>query len=239
MTDLDLYAVLGVLPDAEDVVIAAAYRALAKRYHPDHWKGDPATAHKRMSEINKANAILGNAARRAEYDKKRTKNQPNFSTDEIHDQAEAFQSALSDVEIKWDTACSIYPDLADLRAELAIISAQQAFAFVTLLLETKDFKRRAEIAARLERAYLERYFGTNEHILDYAKLLMRNDHRDSLKLLNHLVSVMGSDVDPNLLIDRTENEFPHPDRYSLKDLMQAKIKEHLAFCYRARVGVAS
>ncbi|MGI9227665.1 MAG: DnaJ domain-containing protein [Gammaproteobacteria bacterium] len=29
------YSTLGVTQDAEDVVIKAAYRALAQRYHPD------------------------------------------------------------------------------------------------------------------------------------------------------------------------------------------------------------
>lgn len=33
----DYYATLGVTPQAEDVVIKAAYRALAQRYHPDRF----------------------------------------------------------------------------------------------------------------------------------------------------------------------------------------------------------
>lgn len=31
----DYYAALGILPDAEVVVVIAAYRALASLYHPD------------------------------------------------------------------------------------------------------------------------------------------------------------------------------------------------------------
>ena len=58
MSSDDLYSVLGVLPDAEDIVITAAYRALAQRYHPDRWGGDPAIAHKRMSAINAAYKTL-------------------------------------------------------------------------------------------------------------------------------------------------------------------------------------
>jgi curved DNA-binding protein CbpA len=54
-TDADYYAVLGVLPDAEQVVIVAAYRALASLYHPDRWKGDVAAATKRMAEMYLAN----------------------------------------------------------------------------------------------------------------------------------------------------------------------------------------
>jgi curved DNA-binding protein CbpA len=31
----DYYAALGLLPDADDALIKAAYRVLAKKYHPD------------------------------------------------------------------------------------------------------------------------------------------------------------------------------------------------------------
>ena len=39
LTNMDLnkdyYKILGVLDNAEDIVIKAAYRALAQKYHPD------------------------------------------------------------------------------------------------------------------------------------------------------------------------------------------------------------
>ncbi len=35
------YQILNLSPDAEPVVIEAAYRALIKKYHPDLWLGDP------------------------------------------------------------------------------------------------------------------------------------------------------------------------------------------------------
>lgn len=33
----DLYEVLGVLPDVEQVVTTAAFRLLIAKYHPDRW----------------------------------------------------------------------------------------------------------------------------------------------------------------------------------------------------------
>ena len=36
----DYYLILGVLPDAQDVVIKAAYKALVQRYHPDRFQGE-------------------------------------------------------------------------------------------------------------------------------------------------------------------------------------------------------
>lgn len=69
----DYYAVLGVAPVSEDVVIAAAYRALMRRYHPDTNKD--ATAQQKAREINEADGVLGDAAKRAEYDRQRATSQ--------------------------------------------------------------------------------------------------------------------------------------------------------------------
>ena len=60
----DYYEVLQVHPRAESEVIRAAYRALARKYHPDVEGGSSA----RMIAINDAWDVLGDPIRRAAYD---------------------------------------------------------------------------------------------------------------------------------------------------------------------------
>ena len=214
MTNDDLYAVLGVLPDAEEIVVTAAYRALAQRYHPDKWQGDAAEAHDRMTRINAAYAVLGHREKRAAYDRTRNQgSQAEFQPDE--EQSGAFTSALSATEEKWGLACSVYSDLKYLRSRLARVSASLAFAFVVVLLETKTFAQRQEVAAHLEEAFLKRYFGTNPKILEYATSLVLAGEKAAAKALNRLVDVLGSDVDPKLIIDRVESEF-HLREFQIK-----------------------
>ncbi|MGZ8436915.1 MAG: DnaJ domain-containing protein [Candidatus Limnocylindrales bacterium] len=60
---IDLYEVLQVDRRAEPEVVRAAYRALARKNHPD-FGGDV----RHMASINEAWAVLGDAARRGAYD---------------------------------------------------------------------------------------------------------------------------------------------------------------------------
>jgi curved DNA-binding protein CbpA len=62
------YEILGLLNSADDVVIKAAYKALAQKYHPDKHKTNQDMATRLMSELNAAHAILGNKAKRKAYD---------------------------------------------------------------------------------------------------------------------------------------------------------------------------
>lgn len=64
MAEIDPYAVLGVPRTATREEVARAYRALAKRHHPDSG-APPSTT---MARINEAWSILGSPTRRASWD---------------------------------------------------------------------------------------------------------------------------------------------------------------------------
>ncbi|MGD8486331.1 MAG: DnaJ domain-containing protein [Chloroflexota bacterium] len=65
MAERTLYEVLMLHPTATIEVINAAYRALAKKYHPDHAGPE---ASEQMAAINEAYTILSDEDKRARYD---------------------------------------------------------------------------------------------------------------------------------------------------------------------------
>lgn len=65
----EYYRTLGVQPGASQDDLKKAYRALAKKYHPDLHPGDQ-EAETRFKEVNEAYEVLGDPDKRKEYDAK-------------------------------------------------------------------------------------------------------------------------------------------------------------------------
>jgi DnaJ-class molecular chaperone len=68
MPERDYYEVLGVARDATPEAIKKAYRALARKYHPDVNPGDK-TAEQHFKEVQQAYDILSDQEKRARYDR--------------------------------------------------------------------------------------------------------------------------------------------------------------------------
>lgn len=64
----DAYLILQIQPTAEPSVLGAAFRALARQYHPDGSSPDAV----RMAAINRAYALVRTPELRAAYDRRRT-----------------------------------------------------------------------------------------------------------------------------------------------------------------------
>lgn len=68
MEFIDYYDILGVPKTATEKEIKAAYRKLARKYHPD-LNPDDKEAEKKFKQINEANEVLGDPENRKKYDK--------------------------------------------------------------------------------------------------------------------------------------------------------------------------
>ena len=76
--DFNPYKVLKLDPSADSEVIAAAYRALSKKYHPDVDKSPDAQA--RMQQINRAYDMLKDPAERSKIDAELSRSSANSSS---------------------------------------------------------------------------------------------------------------------------------------------------------------
>ena len=166
--DEDYYAILGVHPSAEEAVIRAAYRALAKLYHPDLCKADDVA--ERMAKINEAYTTLSDEEKRKEYDSSRSNSLPEddpiFDNTEYNDE-EFFGEA-------WSLAREYYPEAAREAEELSKISTKLAFTYKAFLIDTKSFGEHTAVFERFREEFLFSYFGKNEYLQIFARRLIIN-----------------------------------------------------------------
>ncbi|MCS7055480.1 MAG: DnaJ domain-containing protein [Thermoflexales bacterium] len=96
-SDKDYYAIMQVDEAAESAVIAAAYKALAAKYHPDRNASPDAT--RRMQALNEAYEVLSDPDKRAEYDRRRPFRRNGHANGYVHP-AMPTQAALADARLR-------------------------------------------------------------------------------------------------------------------------------------------
>jgi len=67
-TKRDYYEILGVPKSADESQIKQAYRALAKKHHPDMNREEPKAAEEKFKELSEAYEVLMDKKKRANYD---------------------------------------------------------------------------------------------------------------------------------------------------------------------------
>ncbi len=90
--DADLYAALGLLPDATASEIRVAYRQRVRASHPDLNQGDP-EAVSRMTRLNVAAKVLLDPALRRAYDRAPRSAKPSSGSGSHHTTAAARNAA--------------------------------------------------------------------------------------------------------------------------------------------------
>lgn len=68
MSKKNYYDILQISRGAPEEIVRRAYRNLAKRYHPDVFRGSVEEANRRMAELNAAYETLSDMQKRKAYD---------------------------------------------------------------------------------------------------------------------------------------------------------------------------
>jgi curved DNA-binding protein CbpA len=173
-----------VAADTPDVVIKAAFRALAKEYHPDRAHADPGDTDK-FIEIQAAYAVLSKPESRSEYD------------------AELREVSLSPelagmpdgggmpAPVTWSSTTQDATELERIFARLGLYSEALAQSFHEAYLrgECGDDPRR--FAEEMERSFFREYFGEDPDVQSFARLLLLGSRTGAALTLNQLVAGAG------------------------------------------------
>ena len=128
---MNLYEILGVSPQAEDIVIRAAYRALAQRYHPDKADEPKEAAALRMRSIQEAYQVLSDSVSRVAYDASLSNAQYEeviFPLTQPHSIANLEANA-------WEILLRLHPELGSNLSKLETQQMHLAKTYRSLLLE--------------------------------------------------------------------------------------------------------
>lgn len=199
----DLYAILGVLPDAEPEVIRAVYLALAKKYHPD--SSGSSENEEKFKEINAAYEVLSDLEQRREYDA--TRSDENGDTGQYEPGVDDEDLSVDDYQDDWEFAVEYCPQLSRLLNEVATISPTLSIVFQSTILTNKAFDDAEKVKNLLIRAFMERYFGSSIIIQDFAKLLLHKKEMNAAKELNKAVRILGDYIKPRELILKINQKY--------------------------------
>ncbi len=200
----DYYRTLGIIDDAEDIIIRAAYKALAQRYHPDKWSGDPIEANKKMAEINEAYEVLSDKLKKSQYDKSFFQFRAKNESVEENDKESNF---ISEKDEAWLFAIDFFPIINTEYLELQKISKILANTFKALLISSQEFNSSSIYKEKLLNEHLSRYYGENKVIQQFAKKLLLTNQSKAAIEVNKLVRYMGSSITEDKIISHIVKKY--------------------------------
>lgn len=183
--DKSHYDVLGVSADTPNVVIKAAFRALAKEYHPDGG-GDAGADVDRFIELQNAYTVLSDPELRRAYD------------EELRDVRAAGngQGALPAMQPPPQSSdVFLFPPGSYVHtayARLSLYSDVLAASFHDAAVSGKGEDELLAYAAQLEEGFFARYFGADPDIRAMARLLLLRSQKSALMALNEAVTASAA-----------------------------------------------
>jgi curved DNA-binding protein CbpA len=177
-----LYSVLGIAPDAHAEVVKAAYRALAKQYHPDG-EGGGLNSSDKFIELQHAYEVLSDPSSRAAYDAML------FGENEAVDYsiADEDQEANIDPDDVWASKVAIHPEIESLYEILDGYSQALGNRFRLAVINGECEDNPALFASELDRVFFAKYFGDNPDVRLIARRLLTIGNRRAAKVLNKAV----------------------------------------------------
>lgn len=214
----DYYRILGVSRDAEEIVIKAAYKALAQNYHPDRApEEEKINFNNKMIEINEAKTVLLNINKRKDYNIIYDKE--NINKKEYGSRVYTHQSSPETIEEieDWNIALKFYPDLKRIMADLKKVSIKLSKEFQNNLLESKNYPKRKEISEQLELNHLKRFYGDNIKINKYVKKLLMKNFKQAAIVINKYILSMGDSITYEQIYPKIEIQFPKSRQCRIED----------------------
>ncbi|WP_411289850.1 DnaJ domain-containing protein [Sphingorhabdus sp.] len=191
-TFVDYYRILQVKPACDAKTLEAAYRRLAKAYHPDHFETADVD---KFNEVVQAYKILRNAEDRLQYDIQHNEHVP---AEEVHaasfdDVTTEEKAALTDAEAHEKILLTLYkkrrenaqnPGVLAFYIKEALHCSEELFEFHAWYLKAKGFIERTE----------------------------QNELAITVEGIDHVISMSRSHMAAQLRIARLEDEPVRPKR---------------------------
>ena len=196
----DFYAILGVSLDAELEVINAAYRAMAKKYHPDVYKGDKKFAEEKIKEINEAYECLSDAQKRKEYDSEFKKENKTGSFNDYNETSDDHDDTQNPYyKDAWSTIIEYFPGAETERKKLAKIQKKLGRRYQDTLITKRISKDYKIVSKLLKTEFFLRYFGKNKKIHTIIEnLLIKNEVKIALEI-NKTIKILGDDASNEII----------------------------------------
>ena len=194
------YDTLGVAQSAELEVIRAAFRALAKKYHPDTFSGEKSIAEEKIREINLAFEILSDPKTRKSHDEE-LKKQKSSSGFESYDDFEKETAADNVLAEDWSTLIEVFPEAENIRKDLSLYSNKLAFSFQIIVLSTKSASSAEKVGAELKKDFFGKFFGKSNRLQNLAELCLTNGKRHIANEINKKVALLGSEASDRIIQD--------------------------------------
>jgi len=195
----NLYETLGVPEDSSSDLISAAYKALAKAFHPDVFKGDRSFAERRLKDINNAFSILNNPEARRAYDAelRASREYPN-DTQNTPDQKP---------DDSWRRACDFFPELKKIENDLRNLGPDLVEVFRRAVLQMKAFSDAESIKDKLTEDFAQKRFGPDKITQMVGLRALELGHRSFALKINQACSLLGGEHRDRIL-QRLANENP-------------------------------